>query len=43
MVDQYIRYPKDLSLVNEARVTTERMIDELWDLVGEQLAVKPRT
>ena len=43
MADQYIRYPTDLSLVNEARVKTECIIDELWELVGEQLAVKPRT
>ena len=43
VADQYIRYPTDLSLVNEARVKTERMIDELWELVGDQLAVKPRT
>ncbi len=43
VADQYIRYPTDLSLVNEARVKTERIIDELWELVGERLAVKPRT
>ena len=43
VADQYIRYPTDLSLVNEARVKTERIIDELWELMGERLAVKPRT
>jgi len=43
VADQYIRYPTDLSLVNEARRKTERMIDELWELVSDQLAVKPRT
>jgi hypothetical protein len=43
VADQYIRYPTDLSLVNEARVKTERLIDELWELVGDRLPVKPRT
>ena len=43
VADQYIRYPNDLSLVNEARVKTERIIDELWEMMGERLAVKPRT
>jgi len=43
VADQYIRYPTDLSLVNEARVKTERIIDELWELMGERLPVKPRT
>ena len=43
VADQYIRYPTDLSLVNEARVKTERIIDELWELVKDQLPVKPRT
>lgn len=43
VADQYIRYPTDLSLVNEARVKTERIIDELWELMGDRLAVKPRT
>lgn len=43
VADQYIRYPTDLSLVNEARVKTERIIDELWELVNDQLPVKPRT
>lgn len=43
VADQYIRYPTDLSLVNEARVKTERIIDQLWPLMGDRLAVKPRT
>lgn len=43
VADQYIRYPTDLSLVNEARVKTERIIDQLWPLMGERMAVKPRT
>jgi len=43
VADQYIRYPNDLSLVNETRVKTERIIDELWKLMGDRLAVKPRT
>lgn len=43
VADQYIRYPNDLSLVNEARLKTEGMIDRLWEMAREQLAVKPRT
>src|SRR5699024_6882892 len=43
VADQYIRYPNDLSLVNEARVKTETIIDQLWELTKEQLSVKPRT
>lgn len=43
VADQYIRYPNDLSLVNEARVKTERIIDELWERMDGRLAVKPRT
>lgn len=43
VADQYIRYPNDLSLVNEARVKTEAIIDQLWELTKEQLPVKPRT
>src|SRR5699024_7542846 len=41
--DQYIRYTNVLSLVKEARVKTEAIIDRLWDLVQGQLPVKPRT
>lgn len=45
VADQYIRYPNDLSLVNEARLKTEAIIDRLWELelVKDQLTVKPRT
>jgi len=43
VADQYIRYPNDLSLVNEARVKTERIIDELWERMDGRLPVKPRT
>jgi hypothetical protein len=43
VADQYIRYPNDLSLVNEARVKTEAIIDQLWEQVKDQLKVKPRT
>src|SRR5699024_5941647 len=39
----YIRCPNDLSLVNEARVKTEAIIDQLWELTKGQLPVKPRT
>lgn len=43
VADQYVRYPNDLSLVNEARVKTEAIIDQLWELTSGQLSVKPRT
>jgi hypothetical protein len=43
VADQYIRYPNDLSLVNEAREKTETIIDLLWELTRGQLPVKPRT
>jgi hypothetical protein len=43
VADQYIRYPNDLSLVNEARLKTEGIIDQLWERVNDQLPVKPRT
>ena len=43
VADQYIRYPTDLSLVNEARVKTEGIIDQLWGRLNDQLPVKPRT
>ena len=43
VADQYIRYPNDLSLVNEARLKTEAIIDLLWEQVKDQLTVKPRT
>src|SRR5699024_5290179 len=43
VADQYVRYPNDLSLVNEARVKTEVFIDQLWELTKGELSVKPRT
>ena len=43
VADQYIRYPNDLSLVNEGRVKTEKLIDELYILLKEEFPVKPRT
>ena len=43
VADQYIAYPNDLGLVNEARLKTERLIDELFELVRDQVKVKPRT
>lgn len=41
--DQYIRYPNDLSLVNEARVKTEAIVDMLFEQLRNQMPVKPRT
>jgi hypothetical protein len=38
-----IRYPTDLSLLNEARAHTEHIIDLLYAQVQEQVAPKPRT
>jgi hypothetical protein len=38
-----IRYPTDLSLLNEAREHTEYIIDLLYAQVPEQVAQKPRT
>ena len=43
VADQYIRYPNDLSLVNEARLKTEKIIDELFELLRGKMEVKPRT
>lgn len=43
VADQYIRYPNDLSLVNEARLKAEKIIDALFELLRDQLEVKPRT
>jgi transposase, IS5 family len=43
VADQYIRYPNDLSLVNEARLKTEKIIDLLYEQVRNQMPVKPRT
>lgn len=38
-----IRYPTDLSLLNEAREHTEHIIDLLYAQVREQVSQKPRT
>lgn len=43
VADQQIRYPNDLGLLNEAREKTEVILDMLFDLLREQLKVKPRT
>ncbi len=40
---QYIKYPNDLDLINEARLKTEQIIDQLYVLVEDKLPVKPRT
>ena len=43
VADQYISYPNDLGLVNEARIKTEKMIDVLFDELREEIIIKPRT
>ncbi|MEX2368962.1 MAG: IS5 family transposase, partial [Candidatus Paceibacterota bacterium] len=43
VADQYIRYPNDLSLVNEARLKTEAIIDMLFEHNRDKFPVKPRT
>ena len=43
VADQYITYPNDLGLVNDARVKTERMVDDLFELLRDRIKVKPRT
>lgn len=43
VADQYISYPNDLGLVNEARIKTEKIIDELFEHLRGELVVKPRT
>ena len=43
VADQYITYPNDLALANDARIKTEKMIDELFDLLRDRVNVKPRT
>lgn len=43
VADQYITYPNDLGLVDRARLKTEKMIDELFELTRDKMAVKPRT
>ena len=41
VADQAIRYPTDVSLLNEAREQTEQIIDSLYK--GAELPKKPRT
>lgn len=43
VADQYIRYPNDLGLLNEAREKTENIIDILFKELKDKLKVKPRT
>lgn len=43
VADQYISYPNDLGLLNEARLKTENIIDLLFEQLREELLVKPRT
>ena len=43
VADQYITYPNDLGLVNQARIKTEKMVDDLFELLRGQVKVKPRT
>ena len=43
VADQYITYPNDLGLVNEARIKTEKMVDGLFELLRDKIKVKPRT
>ena len=43
VADQYITYPNDLGLLNDAREKTEAIIDELYELSRGKLHQKPRT
>lgn len=43
VADQYITYPNDIDLLNDARKKTEEIIDLLYDLNRGSLKVKPRT
>jgi len=43
VADQEIRYPNDLSLLNEARLKTEKIIDQLFELARDEKSVKPKT
>lgn len=43
VADQYIQYPNDLGLLNDAREKTEEIIDELFEKLHDKLKVKPRT
>ena len=43
VADQYVSYPNDLGLVNEARIKTEIIIDLLYDILRDFIPIKPRT
>jgi len=43
VADQYISYPNDLGLINDARIKTENIIDLLYEQLRDELSVKPRT
>ena len=43
VADQQIRFPNDLSLVNEARQKTEHIIDILYEMLRDEFPIKPRT
>ncbi len=43
VADQYISYPNDLGLVNEARIKLDTIIDILYEPLRTELVVKPRT
>lgn len=43
VADQYITYPNDLGILNTSREKTEEIIDHLYELLRDQLSVKPRT
>lgn len=43
VADQYISYPNDLGLVNEARIKLDNIIDILFNLLRSEISVKPRT
>jgi hypothetical protein len=40
---QYIKYPTDWDLINQARLITQTIIDELYQSLRSELKVKPRT
>ena len=43
VADQYITYPNDLGLLNKAREITEKIVDDLYEKLRNQLPQKPRT
>jgi len=43
VADQYISYPNDLGLINEARIKTENIIDLLFEQLREDILIKPKT